>query len=128
MDFVLVGMGLGALLIVARAVVSWMGQSMPELGMAPLPWSLLLRRRERARKVRVLLRMLAIAGTTLLLTVVMLLVAGVTDRVGMVVIVAEIAALILASGYWVFLIASPAWRPHRPPPVPRRPPGRSGAR
>ncbi len=128
MDFVLVGTGLGALLLVVRSVVSSLGQSMAGARMAPLPWSALLRRRGRARTRRLLLRMLGIAGTTLLLTVATLLVAGVSDRTGLVIIVAEIAALVLASGYWVFLINSPAWRPDRPPPVPRRPPSRSRSR
>lgn len=117
MDFVLVGTGLGALAMVVHAVVSWRCSTRARRGPTPLPWATFIARRHRTRTLLIVDRMLIIVGITLLSTVPLLLLVGVSDRVGLVIVATEVAGLTLGCGYWGFLVRAPGWRPHRHTPV-----------
>lgn len=118
MDFVLLGFGMGALLILAGRAVRTYG---PRYRRRQLdhdaPFSIFSAGLAWRRACRGAGLIAALAGALLCVLTLFLLLAGFSDRSGMVVVLFILLALAIGAGIWAVLFVRPEWRSATRPPA-----------
>ncbi len=110
-DFVLLGFGIGALLILCGRVVRTYGPRVKRKDLEPSAGLPVFADAVRwGRVCRGSGLVMACAGTFLCAMTVILLLASASDRSGMVIISLSVLAILLAGGTWAALFAHPEWR------------------
>ena len=106
MDFVVLGFGVGALLVLVGLGVRDLGpmlRRLPRPGLADLPWSEVARRVAWGRACRAAGLVVTLAGAALCLVTLLVLVAGAGDGLGMGLVLGMLATTVLVSAGWALL-------------------------
>ena len=102
MDFVVIGFGLGALVLLLGMIVQQVGPTFFRVPRTPpLAWAVFSHRRSRLRTCRAAGRMLAIAGGGICTVTFLALVAGVNDRVGAGLVLTAVLFALLGFLAWI---------------------------
>ncbi|HEV2107165.1 MAG TPA: hypothetical protein VGR16_02790 [Thermomicrobiales bacterium] len=120
MDFVLLGFGIGALLILCgRAVRTYGPRAKRKDPESSVAFPVFVDAVRWGRVCRGSGLVMVCAGAFLCAITVVLLLASASDRLGMVIVALSVLAILLAAGTWAALFAHPEWR--RSERVPRWP-------